>query len=97
MDKKWLEAVSKLQTYEISPYEINKSIIEFAKILVELCRTTSMEDIKEACKEWFENNKDVLGPQDHRSMSTLADKIPMEKVDKLDQPTLDFGNSEHVV
>ncbi len=36
MDKNWIELVSKLETYEISPFEINKSIIEFAKALLEL-------------------------------------------------------------
>ena len=30
----WVEKVSKLETYEISPYEINRSIIEFAKVIL---------------------------------------------------------------
>ena len=32
----WIEKVSKMETFNISPYEINKSIVEFAKAIVEL-------------------------------------------------------------
>ena len=35
----WIRKISKMETYNITPYEINTSIIEFAKIIVELCRT----------------------------------------------------------
>lgn len=36
MNKDWIELVSKMETYNITPYEINKSIIEFAKAILEL-------------------------------------------------------------
>ena len=36
MNKEWIELISELETYEISPFEINKCVIEFAKALLEL-------------------------------------------------------------
>lgn len=72
MDKKWIETVSKLQTYEISPFEINKCIIEFAKALLEL-------------------EKQIPDPNEPE------DPIPTPLVEEVNQATLDFSNSEHVV
>ena len=79
MDKKWIETVSKLQTYEISPFEINKSIIEFAKAILSIDATLTIladpvlsKDLRKSIKEAEEGRL-----------------IPFEKVEE-DQDDLDF-------
>ena len=51
MNKEWIEEISKLETYDISPYEINKSIIEFAKAILELANGMPKQTINIGAKE----------------------------------------------
>lgn len=36
MDKDWIELVSRMETYDVDPFTINKSVVEFAKAILEL-------------------------------------------------------------
>ena len=59
MDKKWIETVSKLQTYEISPFEINKCIIEFAKAILSIDATLTILTDPKLSKELRKSIKEA--------------------------------------
>lgn len=75
MDKKWIETVSKLQTYEISPFEINKCIIEFAKAILQLAN--EKPNVKPAVSERI-------------GLRTGFPSTKGELIEEEDQSTLDF-------